>query len=83
MKVKLTEYIIWNKHIVHLSYRNLEKLTHTVTNIEFKESPSEKTCEGCITEYQHCHIFRIFSQILKKFLEHIHSDIAESYLITQ
>ena len=60
-KAKLTEYTIWYEYITYLSYKNLEKLTHTVTDIEFKGSPSEKTCEGCMTERQHCYISRILS----------------------
>ena len=68
--------------MTHLSYKNLKKLTHTVTDIKFKESPSEKICEDCITERQHCYMSRILSQISDKFLEYVHSDITELYLIT-
>lgn len=82
VKVKLTEYIIWHKHITHLGYRNLKKLTHTAISVKFKGLPSEEICEGCMTEHQHWHIFRISSQPSKEFLEHIYSDIAELYLIT-
>ena len=36
--------------MIYLSYKNLKKLTYSVTDIEFKESPSEKICEDCMTE---------------------------------
>ena len=48
MKAKPTEYAIWHERMAHLGYRNLKKLTNTATGVEFKGSPPEETCEGCM-----------------------------------
>ena len=68
--------------MAHLGYRNLKKLINTATGVEFKGLPPEETCEDCMTEHQHCHMFRVPSEASKKFLKHVHSDIAEPYLTT-
>ena len=82
MKAKSTEYVIWYKRMAHLGYKNLKKLTNTATGVEFKGSPPEETCEGCMTECQHCHMFRVSSEASKKFLRLVYSDIAELYPAT-